>query len=119
MTDCSKCGDCCENIWTKFSPEERNSPDRNFDEAGKQTVEFVNKYWIHLGPDKVDGHRYSCTKFDTNTRLCTAHDERPPVCSGYPYYSRPVEEFKLATHLPARCSYQADSRINLPIVLVT
>lgn len=27
-----------------------------------------------------------CDAFDHDTRLCTAHTDRPPICSGFPWY---------------------------------
>jgi Fe-S-cluster containining protein len=40
-------------------------------------------------------HAYQCDRFDAVSRLCTAHDERPPICRAYPI---------LLNVLPARCT---------------
>jgi len=29
-------------------------------------------------------HAYQCDRFDPASRLCTAHDDRPPICRAYP-----------------------------------
>jgi Fe-S-cluster containining protein len=29
-------------------------------------------------------HAYRCDRFDEETRLCTAHADRPPICRAYP-----------------------------------
>jgi Fe-S-cluster containining protein len=40
-------------------------------------------------------HAYQCDRFDPTTRLCTAHEERPPICRAYPI---------AINILPARCT---------------
>jgi Fe-S-cluster containining protein len=40
-------------------------------------------------------HAYQCDRFDPQSRLCTAHDDRPPICRAYPI---------ALNLLPARCT---------------
>lgn len=151
MTDCAKCGDCCENIGTSWNLEYLKSsvdkwlkgPDpetdldsfvewmQESDSWKDQPVDvairtrrnsilnyhFVRDYWVsQLEEPREDGSdRWTCLAFDTETRLCTAHDSRPPVCSGYPWYG---QEPKKDTWLHPRCSFQADIKTMLPIVEV-
>jgi hypothetical protein len=49
-----------------------------------------------------------------DTRTCTAHDDRPPICSGYPWYGLLAG----SRWLDPPCSFHADTRVNLPIVAV-
>jgi Fe-S-cluster containining protein len=45
---------------------------------------FAAAHWSPTG-ERADGmHAYSCDRFDRASRLCTAHDERPPICRAYP-----------------------------------
>lgn len=105
MTGCSQCGDCCESIFLSSSKRRMryllaNSPT----EANRQDAEFILKHWHGGKRAKGGGTRgWSCDAFDPDTRLCTAHATRPPVCSGYPWYGRqPVVSTGL---LEARCTY--------------
>lgn len=77
---------------------------------------FALEHWTSLGPcdwSEGKGENAACDRFDTETRLCTAHDDRPPVCRDYPWYGGEVtEERKLV--LPTRCSFR-----EVPVTLVT
>lgn len=57
-----------------------------------------------------------CDAFDPVTRACTAYEDRPPICSGYPWYGKAPNRSKL---LNPACSYHADVRTMLPLVEVT
>ena len=48
---------------------------------------------------------YECDRYDTTTRQCTAYDERPPVCDGYPYYGGPK---RTDGALPPACEFLRD-----------
>lgn len=50
---------------------------------------------------------YRCLKFDEVNRVCTAHDERPPMCSGYPWYGREPDPGSINRD-ETRCSYWLD-----------
>ncbi|MBU6427443.1 MAG: YkgJ family cysteine cluster protein [Cyanobacteria bacterium REEB65] len=38
---------------------------------------------------------YECRNFDPLTRLCLRYDDRPPVCSGFPWYGKPPDADRL------------------------
>ena len=134
MTECAKCGDCCQDIWIGSSKRrfreiiaygdprddavwqawvdswEPDSDLRLRREAYVRdylTAAFVVEHW-HGGvraKGKATNH-WDCDAFDPLTNLCTAHAERPPVCSDFPWYGKepslePVEK------LP-NCSFWAD-----------
>jgi len=42
-------------------------------------------------PWKQRGHHFACRHWDEQTRLCTVYEERPRMCSGYPYEGEPCE----------------------------
>jgi len=40
---------------------------------------------IHIRDSPRGSAIYNCRNFDPATRLCTAYEKRPPMCSTYPY----------------------------------
>ncbi len=120
MTDCARCGDCCTVI--AVNVDLGTAPVDDYTSDGDRASDaFMRQHWHRL--DGYDNPRYSCDQFDTETRLCTAHDERPPVCRGFPWYGRPPEDEgrqPVAASLSPRCSFNADvpGRAMLPIVEV-
>lgn len=97
MTECARCGRCCEVISLGFSMDALVSgkviPALPYD------GEFIKKYWKeltpieawHINPDKTffpGRHYYKCTKYDKFRHTCTAHKFKPPVCEGFPWYGQ-------------------------------
>jgi Fe-S-cluster containining protein len=63
--------------------------------TGAADLIFAASHWTATG-ERSDGmHAYQCDRFDRATRLCTAHDERPPICRTYPI---------ALNVLPSRCT---------------
>jgi Fe-S-cluster containining protein len=52
----------------------------------------------------LNAHLYSCDQLGEDG-LCTAHETRPLVCRGYPWYGAPVRDMPLAD---PRCGYAHD-----------
>ena len=72
------------------------------------TAAFILEHW-HGGVRAKGGatEGWTCDRFDPLTNLCMAHDERPPVCSGFPWYGKtPAAEH--AKGMSVNCSYWAD-----------
>ncbi len=105
-TRCSCCGDCCDPVWYPLSPADiRQGAVTAAGSASGADLRFAAAHWTSTGAtDDVAGYAYACDRFDPVTRLCTAHDERPPVCRGYPFYDRPSDPLVL---LPARCAFRS------------
>jgi Fe-S-cluster containining protein len=133
VTECSRCGDCCERIhfsgdwgylqewvdwkqsWYEWAMHNlRDGEDGGlWDEltpvqaATLANADFLTSHWTPIPEDAGKAMpRFQCSAFDPATRLCTAHDSRPPICSGYPWYGsdeRPTR--RLWSH---RCSFWAD-----------
>lgn len=117
MTDCSRCGNCCENITISFDPMAEDLGD--WGERGQVDLLFIREHWHRR--DGFTTFTYSCDQFDPKSRLCTAHESRPPVCRDYPWYGRPPEERSstvVAKEMSPQCSFNADVRTMLPIVEV-
>ena len=79
--------------------------------------QFAAEHWRPLARDEAmqrnpfytsrlprDAHLYACDRLADDGR-CTAYEERPLVCRGYPWYDQPPREIPLAD---ADCGYRVD-----------
>jgi len=64
---------------------------------------FIRDHWRFLEGDS--GKMY-CLKFDKEARLCTVHNEKPPVCRGFPWYGK--EPNPKAIEAYPNCSFWSD-----------
>lgn len=107
MTECSRCGDCCDPVWYPLGAADiRQSASTAAGGPSAADLAFAAAHWRPTGERRDDLHGYACDHFDAVSRLCTAHDERPPICRGYPWYDGPPR--RGLPLLPARCSFRAD-----------
>lgn len=125
-TRCTRCGDCCERIHANpvmiFATMAAKDPAEQSD-VGKSniaTARFIMEHWTVKGVVEdelglVTQNVYACDQFNAETRECEAHDARPAICAGFPWYGG---EPRPESALPARCSFNADVRTTLPIVAV-
>jgi len=52
----------------------------------KEARERSHRFGGNLeSPWRLRGHYFACRHWDEQTRLCTVYDQRPRMCSGYPY----------------------------------
>lgn len=122
MTECSKCGDCCEEISLNIDHGKIVQQIAQGYGAGRwlKDANFIINNMRPTGRVIRQGNRVKqvleCSKFDKESRICTAHDDRPTVCRDYPWYNR--EPVKGDTTMKGRCSYLADAYKMLPIVEV-
>lgn len=103
MTDCNKCGNCCDPVILTADMLEHIKELQGRIGPSSHNVQFVTDHWTVIA-DKGDHFQLSCDMFDHETRLCTAHDDRPLVCSGYPWYGQEPT----ARELNKGCSYWED-----------
>jgi Fe-S-cluster containining protein len=116
------CGDCCENI--ALSTDHGTIIKRLAQGYGtgrwRKDAVFILNNMRPTGRSTRQGKMVkqvlSCAKFDSVTRKCTAHDDRPELCSGYPWYKG--EPITGDTTMGGRCSYLGDAYKMLPIVEV-
>jgi Fe-S-cluster containining protein len=113
-----------------FDPKERAAAriaedgDKMPDWARHQYQFFLDNWTSTSTFTAADGdtvHRVRCDQFNPDTRQCEAHDDRPRVCSEFPWYGRSPHDPDsrgIADSLSPRCSYHADVRTMLPIVEV-
>lgn len=128
------CGMCCTRIWMSDEAMARIrknaaavSPDVHLqawldvgygDLEARETYwdsSFIVEHWSEI-PDTVEnngGRRFVCDRLDSETRLCIAYGERPPVCRRFPWYGKEptVEEAKW--RLPDCCVFRGD--VGLPV----
>lgn len=64
-----------------LTPEEA---DARLDRLGISTLRFADWHY------KESAELFTCRHWDETTRLCTAYESRPAMCSEYPY-ERPCE----------------------------
>lgn len=115
---CSKCGDCCEVIAVWFeggTPMVEADLDgwRNqlasgepmgMSDAGQRNAEFISQHW-HRIAGAADG-LFTCDQFDRESRLCLAHETRPGICQGYPWYDR--QDHPGGLLISRRCAFWED-----------
>jgi Fe-S-cluster containining protein len=129
MTACAQCGLCCEVIGIRADPAyyQRDPKDIVWpgDEPEAVPLIFHEFMWIkqHFHPISIEeaiainphivdettreGHSYyTCDAYDKETKLCTAHDDRPAICRDFPWYGKSVNPYNLKSF--PRCSYWRD-----------
>lgn len=83
--ECLKCGDCCENILLPKGDLKIILDVESYDFAIENWFRVpkkrMNRYMIENVWENLVA--YSCKQFDTKTRLCKCHKNRPPVCRNY------------------------------------
>ena len=81
-----KCtGRCCERLFYPRTPEELK---RDYDERHGYDEDIVEIYHmlVLLEEDPLGGW-YTCSNYDTETKLCKIYKDRPKMCRDFPYDS--------------------------------
>lgn len=112
MTECSRCGDCCESMFLSSTKRRLREMlgETDTSDSNVANAEFILEHWhggVANGPGRTK--RWACDAFDPVSRLCTAHEDRPPVCSGFPWYGRDPYDLNLSP----RCSFREDIPVEL------
>jgi len=115
---CNGCGACCKVLFLEQSPEEVRQMAALTRVLGIPSDHiFAAEHWhpltreeaMRLNPFytsrvRADAHLYTCDRLGADGR-CTAYEERPLVCRGYPWYDEPPREMPLAD---PECGYAVD-----------
>ena len=115
---CNGCGACCRVILLEQSPEEVRQMAALTRVLGIPSDHiFAAEHWhpltreeaMRLNPFytsrvRADAHLYTCDRLGADGR-CTAYEERPLVCRGYPWYDERPREMPLAD---PECGYGVD-----------
>lgn len=130
-TACNFCGGCCDPVVMPFTQAEAiRMPPTELDAAHRKWVlNDLTPMSYHEGIAKMPHMRgqsmatasgelsmpffFRCRWFDNETRLCTNYENRPEVCSSYPWGGRPPRS---DAALPPQCSFNAD--IGRPVALL-
>lgn len=75
---CARCGHCCDPVILHEPLEELIA-------GATESGDFIREHWTEIGSELGD-HLVRCDRFDPETRLCTAHIDRPPICERFPFY---------------------------------
>jgi Fe-S-cluster containining protein len=123
---CAGCGSCCSNLTISFSPDQireavllldaadadaaAGEPHPDYSEQERRNIRWLGQL-IEKGPRVLGQHAYSCPMLDPISRLCTAHERRPQVCIGFPFYGRsPADD---PAEMSDGCSYQWELPVEL------
>ena len=91
---CNMCGRCCRMIHFNDDIHYKIQSKSTYSNIGG--IEFIRKNMEYIGPSyKIPGafkrrngdswHVYKC-KLVTEDNKCSVHENKPQLCSGYPYY---------------------------------
>jgi Fe-S-cluster containining protein len=98
---CARCGACCETIHLGVDPHAMTAQPGS---RNAVDLAFIRAHWRHDGLIVNGEQTWTCDRWDADTRECTAHDERPPVCRDFPWYQETPGPQRAAA-LPPQCSY--------------
>ena len=115
---CTGCGACCRVIMLGESPVEVQQMAALTRVLGiPSDHQFAAEHWRPLTRADAmrlnafyasrlppDAHLYTCDRLGGDGQ-CTAYDERPLVCRGYPWYDKPPKRMPLPD---AECGYKVD-----------
>jgi Fe-S-cluster containining protein len=109
---CARCGSCCDPVIIETDIVLRCAWQARSQERPSANALFITQHWhpIEAWRDLKDGVSVTsarCDMFDPATRLCTAHESRPPICSRFPWYGDQPGADRAAP-LPRHCSFLAD-----------
>jgi len=115
---CNRCGACCRVLTLQQSPEEIQATAavtkvlgipsdaifaaEHWHPQSREDAMRRNPYYTSRLP--ADAYLYWCDRLGDDGS-CTAHDDRPLVCRGYPWYDQPVRAMELADQ---NCGYFYD-----------
>ncbi len=118
MGECNGCGACCRVILLEQSPAEVQAMASVTRVLGiPSDHRFVAEHWRPLTREEAmarnpfytarlpaGAHLYTCDRLGADGR-CTAYEERPFVCRGYPWYAAPPRPMPLPD---PDCGYAVD-----------
>jgi len=108
MTECNKCGQCCEVIPLKYLKKDLyNNPHpdaqwilKHFRRISKVEARKRNSAW------SGKGIYYECDQYNWDSRECMPQDLKPDMCKKFPWYDKePSAEFLIPFK---KCSFWED-----------
>lgn len=108
---CARCGDCCTNIQLSAAVAanlDKLRAGEPLPENSDPSYMFVLEHWLEEERQEDGTAIHSCDRLDAATMMCLAHEDRPPVCSGFPFYGNEVPTDEQIGKMHTRCSYALD-----------
>lgn len=126
MTECNRCGGCCDPVHLgddayailtgpafTIDPRDDLAP---WEAAGYTLPTAIDLYdtarWAAQLEHRDEGG-YTCPRFDPTTRLCTMPDDKPPVCRDFPWYSGDPATYAWRLRGLDECSYWEDVPVTI------
>lgn len=119
---CRQCGDCCDPVTLRSTKRAIRS------DLSLEGDEFILAHWRRISQADAFRRRprlralhtpgryyYECRFFDPDTRQCTAHSFRPPICRAFPD-NRRVEGRPLRLAALPQCGYTGTRAVEGPLV---
>jgi len=108
-TGCARCGDCCNPVVLSFDVFTEIGQYARVAEDLGPNYRFIPQHWHPISAYTDENGevwlRLRCDVFDPDTLTCTAYEDRPPVCSDFPWYGQEPDSVRA---LHDRCSYWFD-----------
>lgn len=107
------CGQCCRSIYLEESVHQRIL---NVVEEENEDLPFIRENFIFTGEKKKyhsgigfvgESYIYSC-KLITNDNKCGIHENKPRICSGYPWYQHGKQAYNSQPVEYKGCGYEID-----------
>jgi Fe-S-cluster containining protein len=108
---CAACGSCCDPVVLKADVYTGCCERARAGDVVHDNDRFIAQHWHPQGAIVLDAEtllELRCDAFDPATRLCTAREDRPPVCRDYPWYGEDPVTSGRGPRLYPDCSYLAD-----------
>lgn len=112
MTECARCGDCCDPVLLPadaaevvFGGLKGYGPGTDWYRKHLHFRRFRGEHQLTRDVLLSAAVEFDCDYFDQDTRQCMAYDDRPAMCRNYPFYGR---EPKADSTMGGRCSFLAD-----------
>ena len=96
---CKMCGKCCQNIYVRHEKSIIKTREE-FENIKKIDSYSFYQHIEVVGQDDF-GLIFTCSKFDTEKKLCKDHKNRPSICRNYP--SEKI--FSFGAQLQDDCGY--------------
>lgn len=126
---CNQCGQCCLTfrISLDYKDLQLFKPEGDFKFARENLIPMHRELAFFLNPHlKIFEEKessgtnfyYKCKQFNTKTRKCNNHKNRPQVCKGFPWYGKKDYNNLVYENLyDENCGYKIDREI-FKIILI-
>lgn len=111
---CNKCGACCEGLSIGIESGDIFKRDED------PSIEFIRAHWKPISLEEGKKRNWfandispdtpmtylECDQYDREAKVCKCYEDRPYICSGYPFYNHKWALTK--DMIPPTCGYRED-----------